>query len=64
MSRFHVAKCKCGGETEVKEARLRKSGIFYRRRVCRDCGAKVTTREVPAWYLDLLESNLKLEKKS
>lgn len=38
---------KCGGKTDVKETRLSDHGLLRRRRKCRQCGFKFSTREIP-----------------
>lgn len=38
----------CGGETEVRDSRVKGSkGFVHRRRFCTVCGAKFSTRERP-----------------
>lgn len=45
-------KCeKCGGEGWIYLNRNKENNSVYRRRRCRQCGAKWTTIELPAAYI-------------
>ena len=49
---MNVTAChKCGGWGEVKDSRPR-ANHKYRRRICKECGARWTTRELRIEELD------------
>lgn len=47
---------KCGHETNVTDSRERADGFIHRRRVCKKCGIKLSSVEIPVdeyrWLTD------------